>query len=234
MTKDEFICECNKIGISLSGEQIQYLDTYMNLLIEWNDKFNLTSILKKEDIYLKHFYDSLCIVKAADLKKELCVCDFGTGAGFPGIVLAIIFRNIKVDLIESNGKKVKFLSMIKEVLNLNNTKIIEGRMEDYAKFNGEKYDVVTCRAVSNLGIISELSVATVKIGGIFVPLKSSVDEEVLKYGREILKLGYKIEKIIEYTLPFENAKRTIPILKKIKTTEQIYPRSYNIILSKYK
>jgi len=234
MKKNEFITECEKLGIEISEDHIQKFITYKNLLIEWNSKFNLTSIVKEDEIYLKHFYDSLCLVKATKLNDNIKFCDFGTGAGFPGIVLAILFNNIYVDLIESNGKKVKFLNIVKETLNLKNVKIIQDRIESYAKENRELYDVVTCRAVSNLGIISELAVSIIKINGLFVPLKSNIDDEISRYIKEICKLGYKLEKVVEYNLPVENARRTIPILRKIKQTELKYPRNYNLIISKYK
>lgn len=234
MTKNEFTVECEKLGIKINENQIQGLITYKNLLLEWNTKFNLTSIVKEEEIYLKHFYDSLCLIKAVKLIDKIKLCDFGTGAGFPGIVLAIVFNNIFVDLIESNGKKAKFLNIVKETLKLENVKIIQDRIESYAKDNRELYDIVTCRAVSNLGIISELAVSTIKINGVFVPLKSNVDDELFRYNKEICKLGYKLEEVVEYSLPIENSRRTIPILKKVKQTEFKYPRNYNLIISKYK
>lgn len=234
MTKNEFIIECEKLGIKINEHQIQGLITYKNLLLEWNTKFNLTSIVKEEEIYLKHFYDSLCLIKAVKLIDKTKLCDFGTGAGFPGIVLAIVFNNIFVDLIESNGKKAKFLNIVKETLKLENVKIIQDRIESYAKDNRELYDIVTCRAVSNLGIISELAVSTIKINGVFVPLKSNIDDELFRYNKEICKLGYKLEEVVEYSLPIENSRRTIPILKKVKQTEFKYPRNYNLIISKYK
>lgn len=234
MTKNEFVSECSNIGIDINEESIQCLITYKDLLIEWNKKFNLTSIVKEEEIYLKHFYDSLCLIKAVGFKNNIKLCDFGTGAGFPGVVLAIVFKNIEIDLIESNGKKVSFLNIVKDKLHLNNIKIIQDRIELYSKANREKYDIVTCRAVSNLGIISELAVPVLKVGGFFVPLKSNIEKEISEFGGAICKLGYKIERIIEYILPFENSKRSIPVFKKIFVTEMKYPTNYNIIISKYK
>ena len=177
MNKELFIDELKKIGVFLDKNQIKMLDSYKEQLKEWNKKINLTTIINDEDIYLKHFYDSLCIVKAIDLNNKN-ICDFGTGAGFPGLVLAIIFNNTNVTLIESNGKKVEFLNFIVDLLNLKNVEIINDRAEIYGKENRELFDIVTCRAVSNLNIILELSVSMLKIGGYFIPLKSNVDEEL--------------------------------------------------------
>ena len=228
MNKELFIDELKKIGIFLDKNQIKMLDSYKEQLKEWNKKTNLTTIINDEDIYLKHFYDSLCIVKAIDLNNKN-ICDFGTGAGFPGLVLAIIFNNTNVTLIESNGKKVEFLKFIVDLLNLKNVEITNDRAEIYGKENRELFDIVTCRAVSNLNIILELSVSMLKIGGYFIPLKSNVDEELKSSEKKQRLLGYSFDNRIEYELPYELSKRTILVFKKIKKTDMKYPRNYNII-----
>ncbi len=212
MTKEEFIEYCKKLGINLSIKNINDLEEYKNLLIEWNKKFNLTTIIEEKDIYLKHFYDSLCLVKATNLDNKT-ICDFGTGAGFPGMVIAIIFNNSKITLIESNNKKVSFLEEVKNKLNLNNVEILNKRVEDYGKNNREIFDIVTCRAVSNLNIILELSSSLLKINGEFIPLKSNVLEE-LSLVNNLENLSYKLENKIDYELPIENSKRTLLIFKK--------------------
>ena len=217
MTKEEFIEYCKKLGINLSIKNINDLEEYKNLLIEWNKKFNLTTIIEEKDIYLKHFYDSLCLVKATNLDNKI-ICDFGTGAGFPGMVIAIIFNNSKITLIESNNKKVSFLEEVKNKLNLNNVEILNKRVEDYGKNNREIFDIVTCRAVSNLNIILELSSSLLKINGEFIPLKSNVLEE-LSLVNNLENLSYKLENKIDYELPIENSKRTLLIFKKFKITE---------------
>ena len=232
MTKEEFIEYCKKLGINLSIKNINDLEEYKNLLIEWNKKFNLTTIIEEKDIYLKHFYDSLCLVKATNLDNKT-ICDFGTGAGFPGMVIAIIFNNSKITLIESNNKKVSFLEAVKNKLNLNNVEILNKRVEDYGKNNREIFDIVTCRAVSNLNIILELSSSLLKINGEFIPLKSNVLEE-LSLVNNLENLSYKLENKIDYELPIENSKRTLLIFKKFKITDNKYPRNYNVILKQYK
>ena len=228
MNKNEFIKECEKLGININEETLNKLDLYHRELVIWNDKFNLTTILNEEEVYLKHFYDSLCLVKATSLDNKN-ICDFGVGAGFPGMVLAIIFNNSNFTLIESNGKKVLFLEHIKEILNLKNVIIVNERIEDYGKKNRELFDIVTCRAVSNLKIILELSISLLKINGLFIPLKSNVEEEFKESINKSKLLGYEFINKIEYSLPIENSNRTILVYKKISKTDLKYPRNYNII-----
>jgi len=228
MNKEEFIEECNKLNIEIDDEKLYLLDKYKDLLILWNKKFNLTTIIEENEIYLKHFYDSLCLIKSTNLDNKK-ICDFGTGAGFPGIVLSIIFKNSKITLIESNNKKITFLTEVKKELKLDNLEIINDRVETYSKNNREKFDIVTCRAVSSLDIILELSVALLKIDGLFIPMKANVDEELSKALDKTKILGYKFENKISYLLPYDDAKRTLLVFRKIKKTDNKYPREYNKI-----
>ena len=228
MNKEIFIKECKKINIELNSDQLEKLEKYKNLLIEWNKKFNLTTILDEADIYLKHSYASLCLIRAINLSNKK-ICDFGTGAGFPGMVIAIIFNTSKITLIESNSKKILFLNEIKNKLGLKNVEIINNRMEIYAKNNKEVFDIITCRAVSSLDIILELSVASLKLNGLFIPLKANVDEELEKSINKAKILGYLLENKINYKLPIDGSNRTILIFKKNKKTDNKYPREYKII-----
>ena len=228
MNKNEFVEYCKNNNIILNDKQIEQFSLYKDLLIEWNEKFNLTTIIKEEDIYLKHFYDSILLSKYYDLNNK-SICDIGTGAGFPGMVISILYPNSKITLIESSQKKVTFLNEVKKQLELNNVEIINTRAEDYGKNNREIYDIVTCRAVSALKVILELSISLLKINGIFIPMKSSVDEELNEAKNKISLLGYEQIKKYDYVLPIENAKRTIIVFKKNKKTDLKYPRNYNII-----
>lgn len=228
MNKEKFVEECKKIKIILSDDKLTKLDYYKELLVEWNEKFNLTTIIEDKGIYLKHFYDSLCLIKAADLNNKK-ICDFGTGAGFPGMVIAIVFSSSKVTLIESNSKKIIFLNEVKNKLKLDNVEIINDRVELFARKNRELFDIVTCRAVSSLDIILELSIAMLKINGLFLPLKANVEEELNKSKNKIDVLGYSFERKIDYLLPCEESNRSIIIFKKIKETNIKYPREYKII-----
>lgn len=234
MTENEFIKECEKINISLTKEQLIKFKTYYNLLKEWNEKFNLTAITGEKEVYLKHFYDSLCLSKIEKLNNKE-ICDFGTGAGFPGIPLAIIYSNSLFTLIESNGKKVKFLMEVVNKIDLKNVKIINERVENIVKTYNENFDIVTCRAVSNINIILELSSRLIKINGIFAPLKSNIELETNSKTNELIdNLGFKYIETIKYNLPSENSLRTIPIYIKKKETNNKYPRNYSVILKESK
>lgn len=234
MNKEDFIKYCKDISIIIDEDIYLKLYKYYELLNEWNNKFNLTNILEEKDVFLLHFYDSICLFKVLDINKKINILDFGTGAGFPGMVIAIINKDINVTLVESNNKKCTFLEEIKKELNLYNVYIICDRIENYAKNNREKYDYVTCRAVTSIPIIIELSTSTIKVGGFLVPLKSNSMDEIKKYNYLNKEFNLKLEDIIEYNLPVNNAYRMIPIYKKLDVTKNKYPRNYNQIIKKYK
>ena len=176
MNKEEFIIELKKIKIELDDAKLANLDKYYNILTEENKKYNLTRIISKEDVYLKHFYDSLTINKIENINNQ-SICDLGSGAGFPGLVLAICFPNTTITLIEANSKKCYFLNLVKSQLQLNNVTIINTRSEDYAKNNREVYDIVTARAVAPLKHLLEYGVPLVKVNGKFIAMKANVEEE---------------------------------------------------------
>ncbi len=228
MNELEFIDHLKDLNIEITKKQLDNLNKYYNHLVEYNSKINITSIINKEDVYLKHFYDSLTLTKATDLTQNITVCDFGTGAGFPGLVLKIIFPNIKLTLIESITKKTKFLKEIVNLLNLEGIEIINDRVEIFAKNNINRFDLVTCRAVSSLSIISELSLPMTKINGYFIPMKGELTEDI----SFLVKLNSKVEKTYEFNLPIENSKRTLIKIKKLDKTNKIYPRDYKIIKEK--
>ena len=234
MNKEEFILHCKNNNIDITEELYNKLYDYFIMLKEWNNKFNLTSILEEKDVFLLHFYDSLCLSKAVDLNKKQSLLDFGTGAGFPGMVIALLFNNVDVTLIESNNKKCTFLNEIKEKLNIKNVEIISDRIENYGINNREKFDIVTCRAVTSIPMIIELSTSTLKVGGYLVPLKTNCKSEIKEYDYLNKEFNLELEKIIEYCLPINNAIRMIPKYKKLKSTNRKYPRNYGTIIKKYK
>lgn len=234
MNKDEFIKETNLLGINLTDEELAKFEEYKELLKEYNKKFNLTSITNDNEIYLKHFYDSLCITKAKELLNASSLLDIGTGAGFPGIPVAIVNKDIKITLVESNKKKCEFLKVVKDSLNLQNVEIINARAEDFAKTNREKFEVATSRAVANLSILLELEFPALSVGGVLLALKSNVQEE-LENSKSILKeLNGTIKNTIEYTLPYEKSKRTLLIIQKQLPTNSKYPRQYSQIIKSQK
>lgn len=230
MNKEKFIEELKKINIELSEHQLNQLDIYCNYLLEINKITNLTAIRNEEDVYLKHFYDSITITKIIDLNNIKKVIDVGTGAGFPGMIIKIINPNIELTLLDSNNKKISFLKELADKLNFDDIEFINDRAEDYYNEVGNIYDLVVARAVSNLSILSELCIPLLKIGGIFVSMKSQATEEIeeAKYGINIL--GGTINNIIEFDLPIENSKRTLIKIDKIKDTPKEYPRRYEKII----
>ena len=234
MNKNEFIKYCDELNININEDIYNKLYKYYELLNEWNNKFNLTNILEEKDVFLLHFYDSICLTKAINYKDKISLLDFGTGAGFPGMIIALFFSNINVTLIESNNKKCSFLEEIKKELDIKNVNIICDRIENYSKNNREKYDYVTCRAVTSIPIIIEISSSSIKVGGYLVPLKSNSNEEIKKYEYLNKEFNLKIEKIIEYNLPINDAYRMIPVYKKVGITSSKYPRNYSQIIKKYK
>ena len=219
-----FIEETKKLGITITDLQLEKLNQFYELLISWNQKMNLTRITKKEDVYLKHFYDSLTLSKVIDLKQDLTLCDVGSGAGFPGIVLKICFPNLKITLLDSLQKRVNYLNEIIKELDLKNIEAIHTRAEDYAKQNREKFDIVTARAVANLKILSELCIPMVKVNGLFIAMKANIEEEIENSTEILKKLDSKIEKIETFYLPIENSIRNIILIEKLKPTNTLYPR----------
>lgn len=224
MNIELFIEETKKLGINLTEKELDQLEKYYNLLITWNEKINLTRIIEKEDVYLKHFYDSLTLIKVVDLNKDLSLCDVGTGAGFPGIVLKICFPNLKITLVDSLQKRINFLNEVIKELDLKNIEAIHDRAEDYAKKHREEYDIVTSRAVANLRVLSELTIPMVKVGGYFAPMKASIEEELEEAKDIINKLNGKLEKKETFNLPIEDSLRNILLIKKVNKTNPIYPR----------
>ncbi len=209
MSKEEFINELKKINITLTSEQLNQLDKYYHLLIEWNEKINLTRIVDEKDVYLKHFYDSLTLSRVMDLNQELKLCDIGTGAGFPGLVLKIVFPKLQVTLVDSLLKRIKFLDIVIKELNLSGIETIHSRAEDYVKFHRNEYDIVTSRAVSRLNNLLEYSIPLVKKNGFFIPMKANCEDEINESLPILKRKNIKIDMIDEFYLPIENSKRTI-------------------------
>lgn len=230
MNKELFLEELKKLGILLTPKQEQDLDTYYKLLISYNNNVNLTAITKEEDVYLKHFYDSLTLFKGIDLKENLKICDLGTGAGFPGLVLKIVFPNLSITLVDSLEKRIKFLDLVIKELELKNIKTVHSRIEEFKEI--EAFDVVVSRAVAKINILLELGCNIPKVNGLFVFMKGNVLDE-LKSAKNALKvLNYSLEKIINFKLPIEESERNIVILKHTSPTSNKYPRQFSIIKKK--
>ncbi|ANQ63141.1 16S rRNA (guanine(527)-N(7))-methyltransferase RsmG [Staphylococcus equorum] len=213
-------------GIELSEEQQRKFQTYYQMLVEWNEKINLTSITEEHEVYLKHFYDSIAPSFYTDLTKELTICDIGAGAGFPSIPLKIIYPNLKVTIVDSLNKRIKFLNQLAEALDLENVNFVHDRAETFGKgYYRESYDIVTARAVARLSVLSELCLPLVKKGGQFIALKSSKGEEELEEARFGLGiLGGKVRETISYELPEEAGERQMILIDKRSQTPKKYPR----------
>ena len=209
MTEKEFIEEVQKLGIMPTKEQLQQLEKFYQLLIEWNQKINLTRITEKEDVYLKHFYDSLTIVKEIDLSKVETLCDVGTGAGFPGIVLKIFYPNLKIILIDSLLKRVNYLNEIIKELELKDIKAIHTRGEEYH----ETFDVVTARAVANIEKLLKYTMHLVNKNGKLIAMKGNIDEELTEEVKKKISKKYKISKINKFLLPKENSNRSLIVIE---------------------
>jgi 16S rRNA (guanine527-N7)-methyltransferase len=220
-----------ELGVSLDDMQIEKFLIYYELLVEWNSFMNLTAITGFNDVCTKHFIDSISLCKCIDCNGELELIDVGTGAGFPGIPLKIVFPNLKITLLDSLGKRVKFLNEVIKKLGLSDITAIHGRAEDFAKPDElrEKFDVCVSRAVANLSTLSEYCLPYVKSGGFFVAYKSEkINEEVKSADKAINILGGVIDEQVELTLPGSDLYRNLVRVKKIKSTPNKYPRKSGI------
>ena len=226
MKKEVFKNELEKLNIILTKTQEEQLEKYYEILVETNKYTNLTRIIEKEEVYLKHFYDSLTITKVIDLTKEQTLIDIGTGAGFPGLVLKIVFPNLKITLLDSLNKRVDFLNQVIKELDLKDIKTVHSRIEDYKK---EQFDIVTSRAVAKTNILLELAYDLPKEQGYFIFLKGDMKQELKESEHAIKELNLKLIQKEEFFLPFENSKRTIIKIQKNNKTNNKYPRNFTQI-----
>lgn len=229
MNSEEFINAVKELGINITDKQLEQLNEYYKTLVEWNKKINLTSITEKQEVYLKHFYDSLTLFKEYDLTKNISLCDVGTGAGFPGIVLKIVFPNLKITLVDSLQKRLNFLNCVIKLLDLKDVELIHERMEDYSKKNEEKFDIITSRAVAKTKILVEISFKALKISGHLILMKSSFKEELSDAQKIIKNIGGEVIDVNTFKLPIENSERALINIKKVRKTDVKYPRSIDKI-----
>ncbi len=215
------------LGIQLTEKQKQQFDKFYELPVEWNKVMNLTGITEYEEVNEKHFVDSVALVKAVSLNEKQNLIDVGTGAGFPGIPLKIVFPHLKVTLLDSLNKRIKFLDTVIEELGLEHIETIHGRAEDFAKqaHYREQYDICVSRAVANLATLSEYCLPYVKIGGLFIPYKSGEIEEELSHSEKAITiLGGKLDQVIKFELPGSEIGRSFVKIEKVKSTAKKYPR----------
>jgi 16S rRNA (guanine527-N7)-methyltransferase len=217
--------ELEKLSVTLSEKQLEQFEQYYEMLIEKNKVMNLTAITEFDEVLEKHFLDSVSLIRAKDLHQPITVLDLGTGAGFPGIPLKIVFPELKVTLADSLNKRVLFLQEVIDHLQLENIEAIHGRAEDLARDKNyrEQYDLVVSRAVANLSTLSEYCIPFVKIGGEFISYKSGdCEEEVVAAKSAVFLLGGKIKETVKFELG-ESGRSFIKI-EKVKGTPKTYPR----------
>lgn len=215
------------ISVELTNKQVSQFIKFYEMLVEWNKVMNLTGITEYDEVVMKHFVDSLSIVKVNGFDNVTSIIDVGTGAGFPGIPLKIVFPEIKITLLDSLNKRIKFLNAVIDELELENIETIHGRAEDFSKKEDyrEQYDLCVSRAVANLATLSEYCLPYVKEDGYFLPYKSGdIKEEATNSKKAVKILGGSIEDIISFEIPDTDMARTILKIHKTKATPKRFPR----------
>ena len=229
MNPEKFVLELSKHNFELTDKQKQQFKLYFKMLIEVNEHVNLTRITEEDEVYLKHFYDSITplFTFGAVFKDGATLCDVGAGAGFPSIPLKILKPGLKVTIVDSLQKRLNFLKDLISELGLTDVELVHGRAEDVGqnKLYRERFDIVTARAVARMSVLSEYCLPLVKKGGYFVALKGSKAEDELDDGKKALEvLGGKLIKDEELTLPASEEERTLVLVQKVKSTPKKYPR----------
>lgn len=227
MKPEEFQAELAKHELEISAKQMEQFSTYYRLLVDWNQKMNLTAITDEEEVYLKHFYDSITLLFSKEFQREGSLCDVGAGAGFPSIPLKIICPQLQVTIVDSLNKRITFLTNLVEELGLENVSLYHDRAETFAqkKEKRESFDFVTARAVARLNVLTELCLPLVKKQGYFFALKAAKSEEELEEARKaIAVLGGKLINEQDVSLPNNGGSRYVLTIQKKKETPKKYPR----------
>lgn len=227
MNEQQFIEALKQKGIELSEGQIAQFRKYFELLVEWNEKMNLTAITDLEGVYLKHFYDSISASFYFDFTKVTTVCDVGAGAGFPSIPIKICFPHLEITIVDSLNKRITFLNHLTNELNLDHMSFVHARAEEFGQNANyrEQFDVVIARAVARLSVLSELCIPLAKEGGYFVALKAAAGAEEMKdAAKAITTLGAKLKEEFAFLLPVEESERSLYVFDKVKATPKKYPR----------
>ncbi len=218
--------EVSKYNINLNDEMLNKLEGYFSFLVSYNTHTNLTAITEKDEVYIKHFLDSMLLAKSYDISNKT-LCDVGAGAGFPSVPCAIIDSTLSVDIVDSLNKRINFLNELVEKINLENVKAYHARAEEWANTKREYYDITSARAVARLNILAELCLPLVKVGGVFIAMKSKdYAEELIGAEKAIVTLGGKVEEVKHFSLPFDMGDRYIIIIRKVKECPKKYPRAF--------
>lgn len=225
--KQQLIEGAKVLNVELTDKQADQLMRYKELLVEWNEKMNLTAITEDMEVITKHFLDCLTVQSSIDLAQVKSLVDVGTGAGFPGLVLKIAFPNVHITLIDSLNKRLKFLQHVIDELGLTGIECVHGRAEDLGKNKAyrEQFEVCASRAVANLAVLSEYTLPFVKKGGYLIALKGQkLDEELAEGEKAITILGGTIDKLVDVAVPYTDLNHRIAKIKKVKETPKKYPR----------
>lgn len=227
MNEEQFIQALKEQGIELSEKQIQQFRRYFEILVEWNEKMNLTAITDEPSVYLKHFYDSISASFHFDFTKVTTVCDVGAGAGFPSLPIKICYPHLHITIVDSLNKRIQFLNHLSDEIGLDHVEFVHARAEEFGQNPQyrEKFELVTARAVARLSVLSELCLPLVKEGGQFLALKAASGDDELKDAKKaITVLGGKLVHHVAFELPIEESERTIYVFDKVKATPKKYPR----------
>lgn len=220
------------LGQSLSQEQIVQFEVYYQFLIEYNQITNLTRITEKNEVYYKHFFDSLSLINICDFNRVFSLCDMGAGAGFPSLPLKILYPHLEVTIVDSLGKRITFLTKLIKILNMQQVNLVHDRVEVFAKSHQQIFDVVTARALGHLSMICEMGLPMVKQNGYFLAPKGvNYEVEIEEAKKSIIRLGGSIMQIKAFDLPHEYGHRANILIQKNKHI-QGYPRSYALMSSK--
>lgn len=225
--QEAFALRLQEKGIKVTPAQLDQFETYYKELVEWNEKMNLTGITEREQVYTKHFYDSISLAFYIDMNEIRTMADIGSGAGFPGIPLKICFPHLQLTIIDSLNKRINFLKHVVEQTGLEQVQLLHGRAEDWARKpeHRDHYDLVTARAVAKLTVLNEFCLPYAKVGGVFAAMKgSSPDEEIKEASRSLKELKGKLRRVERFTLPVEESERHIVIIDKTAGTPGKYPR----------
>jgi 16S rRNA (guanine527-N7)-methyltransferase len=232
-TQQRFVEQLASFDITLLDQQLEQFENYYSLLVEWNEKMNLTGITERDAVYEKHFYDSLTLAKVVRFQEVNSLADIGSGAGFPSIPLAIVYPHLKVTIVDALGKRIRFLEEVASQLGLSQASALHGRAEDVARLKAhrDQYDVVTARAVARLAVLNEFCLPFVKVGGMFVAMKGAdLSEEIAESKYSADKLNGKLVRIEQMQLPSEGADRHLVMVSKSNPTPAMYPRKAGIPL----
>lgn len=227
MTPDEFFQTLTEENLPITEEKMKQFKVYYELLVEWNNKINLTAITDEEEVYLKHFYDSITLAKHHDFDDSISLCDVGSGAGFPSLPLKILFPDLEVTIVDSLQKRINFLDLLTSNLELDSVHLFHNRAEDFGqnKKHRESFDIVTARAVARMSVLSELCLPLVKPGGYFLAMKASSGSEEMEIAEKAINtFGGKMAEDIAFELPENAGERHIYVIEKVKKTPKKYPR----------